>query len=75
MKVKITEQELVRRINRKLALNVEGLEKSSGGQSHNATGDNYIIEFNHDKIITTNVDLENLGKELGVLRDFEELED
>ena len=50
---------------------------NSGGvwQYYDAVEHIYIIEFNHDKIITTNVDLENLGKELGVLRDFEELED
>lgn len=75
MKVKISEQTLVQRINRKLAVNVEGLKKSSGEQSQKETDDYYIIEFNHNKVTTKNVDLEKLGKELGVLKDFEELED
>jgi len=75
MIVKITQQELVQRINRKLAKNIEGVKKSSAGQSHNIRGDYYIIEFDQNKITTTDVDLEKLGKELGVLKDFEELED
>ena len=75
MIVKISQRELVQRINRKLAKNIEGVKKSSDGQPHDTKGDNFIIEFDQNKITTTDVDLEKLGKELGVLKDFEQLED
>jgi len=73
--VKITERELLQRINRKLAKNIEGLKKSGSDKSHNKADDYYTIEFDQNKITATDVDLEKLGKELGVLKDFEKLED
>lgn len=75
MIVKITQRELVQRINQKIAKNIEGVKKSRGGESHNETDEYYTIEFDQNKITTTDVDLEKLGKELGVLKDFEELEE
>ena len=75
MIVKITERELLQRINRKLAKNIEGLKKSGSDKSHNKADDYYTIEFDQNKITATDVDLEKLGKELGVLKDFEKLED
>jgi len=74
MIVKITERELVQRIMEKMAKNIVGLKKARNEQSHKRTGDYFIIEFNQNKITTTGVDLEKLGKELGLLKDFEELE-
>ena len=75
MIVKITQRELVRRINQKIAKNIEGVKKSKDGETHNETDEYYTIEFDQNNIITTDVDIEKLGKELGVLKDFEKLED
>jgi hypothetical protein len=75
MIVKITQHELLRRINQKIAKNIEGVTESRDGESHNETDEYFTIEFDQNKITTTNVDLEKLGKELGVLKDFEKLED
>jgi len=75
MIVKITQRELVRRINQKIAKNIEGVKKSKDGEAHNETDEYYTIEFDQNNIITTDVDIEKLGKELGVLKDFEKLED
>jgi hypothetical protein len=73
--VKITQRELVRRINQKLDKNIEEVMESRDGESNNETDEYYTIEFDQNKITTTNVDIEKLGKELGVLKDFEKLED
>ena len=75
MIVKITQRELVRRINQKLAKNIEEVMESRYGESNNETDEYYTIEFDQNTITTTNVDLEKLGKELGVLKDFEKLDD
>ena len=75
MIVKISQLELVRRINQKIAKNIEEVTKSRDGESHKETDQYYTIEFDQDKITITDVDLEKLGKELGVLKDFEKLED
>ena len=75
MIVKITQRELVRRINQKIAKNIEGVKKSGDGESQNEKDEYYTIEFDQNNIITTDVDIEKLGKELGVLKDFEKLED
>ena len=74
MIVKINEQELVQRIFRKLAKNTEGLNKPRNGQSNNITGDYYTIGFNQNKITKPNVDLEKLGKDLGVFKNLKEFE-
>jgi hypothetical protein len=75
MKEKISEQALMQRINLQLAKKDEILTKSRGGLWHSDTGDYYITGFNKNSMIATNVDLEILGKELGVLQNHEKLED
>jgi len=75
MNEKISEQALMQRINLQLAKKDEILKKSKGGLWHSDTGDYFIIDENTNSMVATNIDLEILGKELGVLKNYEQFED
>ena len=75
MKENISEHTLMQRINLQLAKKGEILKKSKGGLWHSDTGDYFITELNKNLMVSTNIDLEILGKELGVLKNYEQLED
>lgn len=73
-KVMVSERALIQRINRKLSKESKVLktarEKSVGFQS---TGRFYIIDDSRNLVATTDIKLEKLGRELKVLRPYEEL--
>ena len=75
-KVMVSERALIQRINRKLSKESKALktsrEKSVGFQ---ITGRFYIVDDSRDSVAATDIKLEGLGRELNVLKAYEELAD
>ena len=72
----VTEQALIRRINRKLAREGqfgEQLHKYRGGHSLIDLGNFYVIDRDTGGLVQTHVDLEEYGREVGALVKSEEL--
>jgi hypothetical protein len=74
-KVKLSERALLARINRALAKEDEGLRRcrEDSRDFHNL-GRYYRVDYFHNGIVGTDVDLESLGRELKVLADWEVLD-
>ena len=73
-KVAVTERALVQRINRKLAKDQEVVKKARGAATRDL-GDYYRLDAFRNAVMESNVDLEALGRKLGVLRVFEALKE
>ena len=75
-KVKVSERALIQRINRKLSKELKSLrgarEKSIGFHD---TGRYYIVDDSRNLVAATDVKLEELGRELKVLKPYEVLVD
>jgi len=71
--VPVTARALVQRINRKLAEHDLVVRKTRGGRAESELGDFYTLNFRINGIVETRVDLEALGREEAVLRDWEHL--
>ena len=75
-KVQITERALLGRINRKLKHENQQVKKCrADSRGHNYLGDFYVVGTFNNCIANTHVDLEVLGKDLGVMAEYERLED
>jgi len=73
-KVPVAERALVARINRVLAKSDEGLRRCrDGSRAFSELGRYYTVNFNRNLIVRKDHDLEELGRELNVLADFETL--
>jgi hypothetical protein len=73
-KVPVSERALIQRINRKLAQEDKCLKAPRGLAAKSSLGDFYILNWARNFIVDTKVDLERLGRKLGVLADWEDLE-
>jgi hypothetical protein len=71
MKAPVSVRAVVQRINRKLAHNDEKLRVTRGRQMQMECGDYHIINFSMNAVVNKDVDPEALGRELGVLKDWE----
>lgn len=69
VKVAVSERALIQRINRKLAPDLEQLKKNRS--PGNELGDYYVLDLNRNFVTAQNVDPEALGRELGVLAEWE----
>ena len=67
--IRVSESALIRRINRKLAPDLEQLRKNRGD------GDFWIHDCNRNFVIADHVDIEDLAKELGCLASWEKPDD
>jgi hypothetical protein len=72
-KLQITERALIQRINRRLREGGAQLRTARTPQVETSVGHHFIVDLNCDAITTQNVDLEVLGRELGVIHPWEEL--
>ena len=72
-KVPVSERALIQRINRKLRHDDEMLKVARGGRTEQSVGRYYIINFNRNWIVSQNVDPETVGRELGVLAEWEQV--
>tara|TARA_B100001059_G_scaffold212378_2_gene227370 strand:+ start:390 stop:620 length:231 start_codon:yes stop_codon:yes gene_type:complete len=76
MKAKLTERALFARVDRKLQKEGERLRRNrEGTRAHDELGSYYVVASDRNTIEATNIDLQKLAKELGVLADWEELEE
>jgi hypothetical protein len=73
-KVPITMRALIARINRKLRPEMETLKATRGRLDGVDLGDFYIINFERNYLVAARVDPEAYGRELGVLREYEVVE-
>jgi hypothetical protein len=71
MTVPVTMRALIQRINRKLRRDDQRLRTARGWFSN--LGDYYVLDFKHQRIVKGRVDPEALGRDLGVLKDYEQL--
>lgn len=71
----VTESNLIARINERLRAGRERLFKTPEWRGFPPEGDHYIINVHRDTIVQTHVDIEDLGRELGVLRVGEVVDD
>lgn len=75
MKRKITHSALHQRVNRKLAKVDEKLYKTNPNRSeHQDLGEYYIVNTMNNSIVASHCDLKTVAKEIGALKEFEELE-
>jgi hypothetical protein len=72
-RVPVTEIALLKRINRRLAKDLESLRKNRGGPYTETLPDWLHIDENRNAIIGGTNDLEAFGRELGVLKPWEQL--
>ena len=71
--MKVTMQALIKRINRKLAHQDEKLRVARAERVRFDLGDYYVIDVSRNFVISKHVDPEELGRELGVLTEFEKI--
>ncbi len=70
----ITEQALIKRINRALAKQYESVRRCrEDSRAFGYYGTYYVLDTWRNSPIATHVDLESLGRELGVLGQYEAL--
>ena len=72
-KVPISARALAQRINRALHHQDEMLKKARGARAQAELGDYYTVNWRLNVLTNKHVDLEALGRELKVLKDFEEV--
>ena len=65
--VTVTMRALMQRINRKLEQNDQRLRTARGSD----LGRYYILDFKHNSVVKRHVDPEALGRDFGVLKDYE----
>ena len=69
----MTIQALIARINRRLKPHGELLKVTRGERLRQNVGDFYVLDVNRNCIVQQHSDPERLGRELGVLKDYEEV--
>jgi len=65
--VPVTIRALIQRINRKLEQNDQRLRTARASD----LGRYYILDFKHNSVVKRHVDPEALGRDFGVLKDYE----
>ncbi len=74
MKLPITERALVARMNRKLEMMNKMLRKHKPDSRLSETGRFYIVDLKQGQIERQGSDLESWAREIGCLKDYEQLE-
>jgi hypothetical protein len=76
--VSVSQRALIQRINRILAKRGgapgELLRAARGTRARQDLGDYYVVDLLHNRVINTNVDLEEFGREVEALAPYESLE-
>jgi len=73
--IPVPERALIQRINRVLRKDGRVLKVTRGGQTRQEVGQYSVFDFDRNAIRTLHVDIEELARELGVLRSFERVAD
>jgi hypothetical protein len=69
--IPITTRALLQRINRALFKSGKVLKATRGSHMRRDAGDFFILDLSRNKVLTKDVDLQVLGRELGVLKSYE----
>jgi len=72
--VTVTKRAIMQRINRALAKQGELLRANRSSSYQHDLGHYYVIDLRLNAVVGKDVDLTELGKELGVLKDWESVE-
>jgi hypothetical protein len=72
--IPVSERALLQRINRKLAKSGEMVRKSRTERLRLDVGDYFLVDTNKNAVVGHSVNLEEKGRELGVLSQWERLE-
>jgi hypothetical protein len=72
-RVPLTEKALYQRINRKLRADGEVLKRARG-RVETTLGDYYVVNVERNFVAQHHVDLAELGRELGVMAEWESLQ-
>ena len=70
MKLRLDARAVLQRVNRKLK-NANEIVKKARGRLEQEVGEYYRLDLHRNAIIEKDVDLEKLGRELGVLKPYE----
>jgi hypothetical protein len=80
-KVPVTARALIQRINRKLAATTDQgnwggkrLRASRGAGDLNNLGDYYVLDLSRNAVVDDHVNPEKFGRDLGVLKEWERVE-
>ena len=73
-KVPVSKAALFRRINRRLAQDDEVLKTTRGARAIMDLGEYYVLDWRRNWATHKDVDPEGLGRELGVLKEWERVE-
>ena len=73
--VPVSTRALVQRINRKLKAEESVLKASRGARAQQDLGDYYLLDWRTNAVHAKDVDPEDLGRELGVLKAWERVLD
>jgi hypothetical protein len=71
----VTEKAVMARINRKLSHQGEVLRKLRGERWFTSLGEYFVVDSRSNAVIDTHVVLEALAREIGVLNDFEGIQE
>lgn len=75
-KLKVSERALFARINRKIHDDDLVLRRCPATRrDHHNLGDYYLVNWRINGVAGKGIDLEDYGREVGALKEFEELED
>jgi hypothetical protein len=72
-KVPVSERALIQRLNRKIHDEERMIRTTRGGRAESDLGRHYCLNWRGNWIVAKNIDLEDWGREHGVLKDWEEL--
>jgi len=70
-RVPVTMRALIQRINRILAKDTEKLKIPRSNRARQELGEFYVLDLRINGVLQKHVDPEELGRELGVLQDYE----
>jgi hypothetical protein len=73
--IPVTERALIQRVNRVLRSDGRILKVSRGDGARREVGRYYVVGFDRNAVRTLHVDIQELARELGVMRSFERLEE
>jgi hypothetical protein len=72
-RIEVSLRALTQRINRKLAEDGQIVRAPRGSRPHKADDDYYIVDTKHNAVHARGINLETLGRKLGVLKEWEVL--
>jgi hypothetical protein len=70
-RIPVSQAALLRRINRRLVVNGEKLRRTRGKKAVAQMGSWHVLDIRARRVVDGHVDIEELAREIGVLREWE----